>query len=158
MDQQHRDSYAYIEYEYTGGKVLSGRALTTMADNLGRHYVNSLIRTKNDWFIEDESFTKQKYKFYNFQRKLPNSKSDAYRYQFVNGLILLASCGNYRATKQALEWAGMYEQLIFYKNVDTGEPLEEDELARRLNLKNEIPFWMKRVIEVSGLIQASGPD
>ena len=66
MEQQYKDSYAYIEYEYTNGKVLSGRALTTLADNLGRHYVNSLMRSKNDWFEEDENFTKQKYKFYNF--------------------------------------------------------------------------------------------
>lgn len=27
-----------------------------------------------------------------------------------------------------------------------------------MNLKNEIPFWMKRVIEVSGLLQANGYD
>ena len=66
LDQQYKDSYAYVEYEYTGGKVLSGRALTTLADNLGRHYVNSLMRTKSDWFAEDEGFAKQKYKFYNF--------------------------------------------------------------------------------------------
>lgn len=120
--------------------------------------MNSLMRIKNSWFIEDESFTKQKYKFYNFQRKLPNSKSEAYKYQFINGLSLLASCGNYRATKQALEWAGMQEQLVFYQNIDTGESLEEDDLARRLNLKSEIPFWMKRVIEVVGLVQTSGYD
>ena len=52
----------------------------------------------------------------------------------------------------------MEDQLIFYQNVNTGEPLEENELARRLNLRSEIPFWMKRVIEVSGLIQANGYD
>ena len=58
MEHQYQDQYAYVEYELTNGKVLSGRALATLADNLGRHYVNSLMRVDNEWFKENEAFSK----------------------------------------------------------------------------------------------------
>lgn len=61
------DAYAFEEFEVTHGIVLSGRALTCLALNLGNHYLRGIMQKRviSENFQVSSLFTRD-IKFYEF--------------------------------------------------------------------------------------------
>ncbi|CAL6034679.1 WD40_repeat protein [Hexamita inflata] len=146
------DDLSMIEHRCSNGIALTARSLAQLANNLGCHYIRSMTRSNSECMKVGSEFTKQKIGFYQFSRKLPNSKADAYKYQFITGITLLAACGNYMGVKEALIWAGCQES-IFYENLPCSVKYDEEGLSSRLKLSENIPQAIRRLIEAVGIYQ-----
>lgn len=81
---------------------------------MGVHYLRSLISLFPTRVFD--KFKEKKYSFYKFQRKLPNNKYEAYKYQFAVGIVLVAAAGLYRELAFALRATECVEQ-VFFENI-----------------------------------------
>ena len=89
-----------------------------MGAMLGLHYVRSLFTGLNVHVCDE--FKEKKYGFYQFQRKLPNTKSEAYKYQFKVGVMLLAATGQYKVLQTILSLVEATE-VVYFENIIADE-------------------------------------
>ncbi|KAH0574688.1 WD40 repeat protein [Spironucleus salmonicida] len=153
--------WAYSEFQETDGLALTGRGLQHFAECLGRHYIGNLLKSKQDFYSLPKEFSTQKFGFYNFQRKLPNMKSDAFRYQFMNGISLLIAAGNFQAAIEAFKYARCDDLVAYYSIFDPQSidiaysEVDKESVANRLNLEGSISPVYKRLIETQIIVQHS---
>lgn len=85
---------ALQEFSVTDGIVATGTVLLWKALNLAKLCMKSLTSSKNPVYEMDQGFSKTKYQFYEFIRRQPTLKSEAYRYQFSIALKLFVALGD----------------------------------------------------------------
>lgn len=85
---------ALQEFSMTDGIVATGSVLLWEAFNLAKLCMRSLTSSKAPIYETDPGFSKAKYQFYEFIRKQPTLKSEAYRHQFLIALKLFVALGD----------------------------------------------------------------
>lgn len=85
---------ALQEFLVTDGIVATGPVLLWEALNLAKLCMKSLTSSKAPIYETDPGFSKTKYQFYEFVRKQPTLKSEAYRHQFLIALKLFVALGD----------------------------------------------------------------
>lgn len=82
------------EFSVTDGVVATGAVLLWEAFNLAKLCMRGLSSSKNPIYEMDQGFSKIKYHFYEFTRKQPTLKAEAYRHQFSIALKLFVALGD----------------------------------------------------------------
>lgn len=149
---------ALQEFLVTDGIVATGPILLWEALNLAKLCMKSLTSSKAPIYETVSGFSKTKYQFYEFVRKQPTLKSEAYRHQFSIALKLFVALGDIPCMIELFKYLRMDKYLTMLMPLSpTSEARQElastiaetiapTSLQVRMNLKEMITPLIELII------------